>query len=310
MMRPKIIYIMGSGHSGSTVLDVVLGNHPGIESVGALHQLHHSGWKKDDNRRCACGSGVHECAYWTEVHRYWVAEVGRDNLDRYIGLQNKLERHIRNWPHLLYQSRLKSSEFVQYSTMTAALFQAIHAVSGKKVIVDSSKNPRRGYLLLASGMFDLQLLHLVRDGRGVVWSGMKPRQKDVSAGIPQSRAAIPAWRTSLAWLHRNLESEWVLRRAGKDNAVRISYEELVTHPERALKPLELFVGADFLELAENWSEGQLMQVGHAVAGNRLRMSGAIKLRPDLEWTHKLPTKDKRIFWSMAGWLAKRYGYTP
>jgi hypothetical protein len=54
----------------------------------------------------------------------------------------------------------------------------------------------------------------------------------------------------------------------------------------------------------------LMGVGHAVAGNRLRMAGAIRLKPDMEWAHKLSPRDKRIFWLLAGWLAKQYGYRP
>jgi hypothetical protein len=127
---------------------------------------------------------------------------------------------------------------------------------------------------------------------------------------PVATSAIPAWRTSLWWIIRNLESEWVVRRAGKDTGIRISYEELVVSPKTALTQLETFVGEGFTELAENWAKGGLMQVGHAVAGNRLRMAGKIRLKPDMEWIHKLSPRDKRVFWVLAGWLAKQYGYAP
>ena len=41
----------------------------------------------------------------------------------------------------------------------------------------------------------------------------------------------------------------------------------------------------------------------------MRLSGPVRLRPDLEWTEKLSDADARTFWLMAGWLARRYGYT-
>ena len=51
-----------------------------------------------------------------------------------------------------------------------------------------------------------------------------------------------------------------------------------------------------------------MHAGHRVGGNRMRFSGIVRLRPDLEWTTKLPMSDGETFWRMAGWLARRYGY--
>ncbi len=40
----KILKITGLGRSGSTILDVVLGNHPQIESVGEVGNLVRNGW--------------------------------------------------------------------------------------------------------------------------------------------------------------------------------------------------------------------------------------------------------------------------
>ena len=51
-----------------------------------------------------------------------------------------------------------------------------------------------------------------------------------------------------------------------------------------------------------------MSVVHLVAGNALRMGGGMVLRPVGDWTAKLPARDRRVFWTLAGWLARRYGY--
>ena len=52
------LYIMGRGHSGSTILDILLGNSTRIESVGELL----SGLSRADHQMCSCGVMVPDCA--------------------------------------------------------------------------------------------------------------------------------------------------------------------------------------------------------------------------------------------------------
>jgi len=58
--RPKILYIVGAGRSGSTILDIALGNSPEICSSGELVRLPERGWL--DDQYCACGERVKRCA--------------------------------------------------------------------------------------------------------------------------------------------------------------------------------------------------------------------------------------------------------
>jgi sulfotransferase family protein len=306
--RPRVVSIIGSGRSGSTVLDVVLGSHPNIEGVGALSKLPHSGWVQDDNRRCSCGSPIHACPYWGGVHRRWIDIVGADGLTRYIDLQARYERSSKGWPRLLLEERIPSAAFLEYAHMTAALYGSIRDVSGKPVVLDSSKKPMRTYALLATGAVDVRVLHLVRDGRGVVWSRLKALPRDVEAGVPSAQPPTPPWRTTLHWTQANIESEWVTRRAGRSNASRIAYESLVETPGELLERISPIVGEDLSELMGGLENGQTMHAGHRVGGNRMRLSGSVRLRPDLEWMAKLSSSDAQTFWRMAGWLARRYGY--
>jgi hypothetical protein len=70
----QIVYIAGAGHSGTTLLDLLLGNHPGIAAVGELNRLSLT----PATRRCACGELVVACPYWTHVARGIAAHLGRD----------------------------------------------------------------------------------------------------------------------------------------------------------------------------------------------------------------------------------------
>jgi hypothetical protein len=307
-MKPKVIYIMGCGHSGSTVLDIVLGNHPEIESVGELYKLQRSGWTQDMNRRCACGKPIHYCPYWTAIHECWQARIGEASLESYIGLQALFENSRFVWPRLLSDSKWQSAKFAEYAKMTAALYQAICDVSGKEVIVDSSKSPIRAYGLSINDNIDFYLIHLVRDGRGVMWSKLKPRQKNVEAGIPKTISSVAAWRTSLDWIAKNLESEWIVARTRPERTLRVVYEQFVRDPDTVLGEIEALVSKDFSQVARALSRREALPVGHNVAGNHLRMTGSLVLRPDMEWGDKLSANKQRVFWSLGGWLARRYGY--
>lgn len=304
---PRVVSIIGSGRSGSTVLDIILGSHPHIEGVGALSKLPRSGWIPDDDRRCSCGSPIHRCPYWTGVRERWIEAVGGDRLARYIDLQDRYERTTR-WPRLAFEQRRPSSSFLEYGEMTGALYRAIGAVSGRPVVLDSSKKPVRTYALLATGAIDVRVVHMVRDGRGVVWSRLKSLPRDVEGGVPSARPPTPPWRTTLHWTQANVESEWVTRRAGRSGAARVTYESLVADPRSVLQRLSPVVGEDLGQVMEGLENGDAMTVGHRVGGNRMRFGGSVRLRPDLEWTTRLSPGDGATFWRMAGWLARRYGY--
>ncbi len=54
------------------------------------------------------------------------------------------------------------------------------------------------------------------------------------------------------------------------------------------------------------AKGDKAQVGHAIASDRIRMSGTTQA--SLEWQEKLSLTDRSRFWGLAVWLAGGYGY--
>ena len=152
---------MGSGRSGSTFLDAVLGNHPEIEGVGELGYHTRSGWGQA--LYCACGAPGNACTFWSDVRDEWTKRAGPDCVQEYATLQNMFER-FRRWPRLFRERRKQSARFGAYANRTTALFEAIKEVSGRPVIVDSSKNPVRATALAMVPSIDLRLIHLVRAG--------------------------------------------------------------------------------------------------------------------------------------------------
>lgn len=301
----RVVYVTGAGHIGSTILDIVLGNHPHIQGVGEVSKVHRSGWVVDTRRKCACGASVAECAFWPRVRARWAAALGGDDVERYVYLQERFERHRSAWPRLLWNRFRPSPEFREYLYKTRVLYEAIRDVSGRSVIVDSSLTPRRAYALTLNPDIDLSLIHLVRDGRGVIWSLKKPNKKTLT----KVYRPAPSWRTTRYWISANLQSAWVFGRVPEEKRQRIRYEDFVTNPSMILHRIGSLVGEDMSALARAITSRQGIRAGHTVGGSSVRMSTDIHLTPDFAWRDLLPARDRRIFWLMAGWLAQHYGYS-
>src|SRR5687768_17495324 len=265
----KVLEITGLGRSGSTILDIVLGNHPDIESVGEVANLTLNGWISRESLRwidpkglrvpiCTCGKRLdvlyvdtpdEACPFWSSVRREWVERTDPDSIESYPKLRGNFERTrpallVQQILRLLYEKRRPSARFRSYAGLTRAFFESIRAVSGKPVIVDSSKSPARAYALGMVPGIDLYVVHLVRDGRGVVTSLKKSFEKDPQAGIMWDHEGRPMWKTAVRWIVLNLAAEWVCTQLGPKRTMRLRYEDFVADPKRALERIGSLIGLD------------------------------------------------------------------
>jgi hypothetical protein len=323
----KVLKIIGLGRSGSTILDVVLGNHPQIESVGEVGSLIRTGWVSQESLReinpkrhrrplCTCGKRLdipnidtpaEACPFWSSVRREWVERTGPDSIEIYPKLQNDFELN-RRWPRLLYEKRRSSALFQTYTRLTLAFFESIRAVSGKPIIVDSATGPDQAFALGMMPGIDLFVVHLVRDARGVIASHKKPF-KSYQAGLMRDHKGHSMWKTIARWTVRNLASEWVCIQLGPKRTMRLRYEDFVADPKTALERIGSLIELDLADAASAAASGEPMQAGHNIGGNRTKESGTITLRPDTkEWRSDLSPTEQRLSWMLIGWLMRRYGY--
>lgn len=302
----RVLCVIGAGHSGSTLLDILLSSHPEIEGVGELSNLPRGGWVV--NELCSCGERAKDCPFWSDVRRAWVERIGVDDVEGYYALQRSFAR-VRSWPRVLQEWRRPSPRFQVYAERTRALFEAIREVSGKPIIVDSSKGSVRAFALARISGIDLRLVHLIRDGRGVATSFKKDWRKDLEAGVTRDVKSRPVWRTAPRWILANLQAEWVCSVLGPDRSVRVRYEDLVTDPGEVLARIGRLVDVDLTEVAYAVSVGDAVEVGHNIAGNHLRMSERVRIRPDAgQWKNKLSVREQQQSGVLMGWLLRRYGY--
>ncbi|MEL7211916.1 MAG: sulfotransferase [Pseudomonadota bacterium] len=300
--RIPVLYIGGYGRSGSTVVDIALGQFPGLFGAGELGNLPRHVWPNDEY--CACGSHVRDCELWSAIVENWLDGEPPGTMAYYGRLSERFEA-LRN-PLQFIGVMTWTRAFRDYAWLTYRLFAAIRQMTNCRVIVDSSKSPSRAIALSRISGIDLSLLHLMRDARGVAWSMMKTHDVDPSAGVQRPVGGAPALRTAHRWIAFNVMTEFAASRLGRQRSVRLRYEDFTANPVAALQPVLAMVGAiptlpDAPDLAQ-------ISAKHQVAGSRIRMGGALHISRDASWEAKMPKEDLLQVQRRSGWMLRRYGY--
>jgi hypothetical protein len=300
---PDAIYVLGYGRSGSTLLDILLGNASGIESVGELDLLHRD-W---NTRVCSCGEAYEACPFWASIDRRVQAALGprtRAALDATL-------RRVEDLGALpaLALGWLPRRARREYREQLRALWAAIASVDGCDTILDSSKSAREaaGRALALGRVAGLRVrgIHLVRDGRAVLWSVRRGDNVRLGAGAKDDDAQYraPALRAVLGWMLANVIALVTERLSPRGSILRVHYERLVSQPDEELARIAAFLGRDLDDVRRRVRDGEALPVGHNTGGNRLRQGGAVRVRSDEEWRTRLSRRDRVLFWALAWPLA-------
>ena len=140
-----VVYVVGSGRSGSTLLDLLLGSLAGVTSMGEFSRL----WSKlaSEDKFCGCGEHVDLCPFWREVLAASGLDSGPEASDARFRREQPFARG-RALPGLRFQ-RLQAArerrELRACMADRAQVYRAAAKVAGSTVLVDSSKSTH--YLL-------------------------------------------------------------------------------------------------------------------------------------------------------------------
>ena len=304
----RVLYIGGMARSGSTLLDLMLGQLPGHCDVGELFSLWREGVERD--LACGCGARFSACPFWGSVGRVAFGGWDRVDLGRVLALQADVDRTSR-LPAILGARYLPGfrRRLDEYTAVLTALYAAIRTVSGAEVVVDSTKRPSLAYILRRAPGIDLRLVHLLRDPRGVVYAWTKHVRMPADASAKEYMELRSPRLISRRWVTVTLMTAG-LRRLGVPTAL-VRYEDLVCDPGAALRRIAaVSTGGPEPDLAGILTPGGLrIGASHTVFGGRVRMrTGVLPLRLDEEWRTALPVRRRR-FVSAATWPVRwRYGY--
>ena len=86
---PKVIYIMGTARSGTTVLEILLSHGENAFGAGEITSLIHDGFI--ENKMCSCENDFSNCTVWSNVSK--TLSLSNEQLTQWELLQKKLDWH-------------------------------------------------------------------------------------------------------------------------------------------------------------------------------------------------------------------------
>ena len=302
--RVRVLYIAGTGRSGSTLLANTLGQVEGVFNAGEIRYI----WQRGmlENRLCGCGRHFADCPFWQEVLREAIGPSTPD-AQAIASLQSRLTR-VRHLPSLALRRDLRgSADFDRYRAVVARLYRAIEHTAGSRVIVDSSKLPSYGRLLGLMPEIDLYVVQLVRDPRSAAtsWARIKEQPDRGVAGVMERMSPL---RSALLWNLWNSTSKPFLAPASS-RFLRVRYEDFVAQPRESVSQVVQMLGISGARLPFTDASTVVLGPNHTVAGNpdRLR-SGPVVIRADAGAAFKLRGRDQLLVTGLTFPLLLRLGY--
>jgi len=302
----KVVYIMGHGYSGSTLLTFLLGTHPRIATIGELgiaQQAKES--TAPEEYLCSCHSPVRDCGFWQRVsremaergHPFDIWDADLDFRARDGALADVLLRAVQRGP-VLEAARSAGLSVVpgarrerdRIISRIGSLADIVTGIKGCDVFLDSSKRPERATLMQRSGAFDMRVIHLVRDGRAVSWSSMK-------------HLSLPPEDAARSWLADNQGSEHARRYFPSDRWMTLRYEDLCADPDGTLTRLHGFIGVPSTN-----GYHKFRAIDHHIIGNQMRLASTSEIRLDESWKQALKPEQMTTIDQLVAPLNRRYGY--
>jgi len=298
------LYIAGRGHSGSTMLDAMLGNAPDIESIGELV----SGMGRDD-ATCSCGDSFKNCDYWRGVRKRFETASGMTWGEAVNACVD--QAHLRRFPRTLF-ARRRQPWVQKLLRVNTAIANAVGQPK-KHLVVDSSKELTRALFLLRFQP-DSRAIHLIRHPCNVVESAFRRLEKGEKFKFlrvcftPGRYGTAPLLCVcTIGWLAGNLLAE-IAHLFAKDSFIRVRYEDLLVAPDKELQRIGRFAGVPLDAVCSQIVERKPFAVGHNIGGNQMRMRGSFLLDPGRAQRCALP-RLYRIMVHFVCWpLLLAYGY--
>lgn len=301
--KKKLIYILSSGRSGSTLLELLLHSHQYIWTLGELQVLP---WILSENSNCGCGKRMKECEYWVNVLKnlsFRGKEVRLDMFREYRrgGKAIRLNELLNIYWGVQYRRRedFVSDYGIINSNIINRSIQEAEKIVGHNIeyVIDASKDPYRLQWLIESGRFEIYIVHLIRDPRAYVFSTLKNIENYNSMDVMKYAMR---WR-----FQQQLYGKILGNRQNDCRAIVLRYEELC---------LDTLIAIDTIF---KWLDCTYEKVGlhkfrkvknHAVAGNPMRWESR-DISIDDKWKYAMKKKHARIAWQLTKDISFNYGYS-
>lgn len=297
----EVLYILSPSYSGSTLLTFLLASHPEIATVGELKA---SALGSIETYRCSCGALLEECDFWRQVRLGMHSQKAPFELSNFgthfSGGSRTFRRLVSmgvNYPLLEPLGGLVMAGVPSYRRTRRAILEQnrrlitlITQLQGGRIFLDGSKDPERLLEFWKSSFWNLKVVRLIRDGRGVANSYMK------HYNVPMRIAAREVLKVERA-------CDRVLARVPQAAAMTLNYEDLCTDPQGTVAGIAAWAGLS--------PDPSTRPSGHRdfhILGNSMRLDFQHSIAIDEKWKRELNSTDLGTFDTVAGNWYRQNGY--
>jgi len=227
-MNKNLAFIAGCGHSGSTLLELLISSHSQCVGIGESFQLTEPYGRlqrvfeeRPQRAQCACGDMLNDCEFWGPVIACFQSQPGLDKRRRYEMILHRVDE--------LYPD--------------------------KTIVVDSSKTVRALEFNVQSDVLPVRVIHLIRDVRSYMVSMQKAYRR-----FGQDRLSSLLARDGAKGVVRHLRHSrlYNFRSWHKINrridelviryrlpVLRVLYEDLCFDTENSMREIAAFLDLEF-----------------------------------------------------------------
>lgn len=275
-----IVYIAGTGRSGSTLLASLLAALTGGDNIGECARYLFNQNMRARQLPCSCGESVEDCEFW---------QTRINQIDQHIIQSGTKSLRMRK---VLLGSPIKQDIINAYSAVYQNLFTSL----ATKLLIDSSKNPANLAAIAEMKEYTIKVIHITRNPADTIDSWSKKK------GYLKPRRRLSA---ALDWIMSNLAVGRVCNKYKLDST-HIKYEDLITHPERELSRIISFALDQEIRITVNNS--LKLKHSHILAGNPDKSGHKNTIRINRSQPKVNPSRLTPIEELLTGPFKKRFGY--
>lgn len=303
--RLQVTYVVGSSHSGSTLVALLADQHAEIASVGEVSVKRGIRWeRRTATQPCSCGMTIDSCPFWQSLFadvtaagspftvERWRTDYRFEDpwLDALLTRETSLTSLRRMRRFAMRTLPVLAPRNARIDRTNVAFMRAVLKRRNASVFLDTSKLlTRLGYLLDVPDL-NIRVVWLTRDARGFAASA-KRRGDSIE-------------RAARVWRNDQMAIERFLAERPELHSLLLRYEDLCATPVETLRRLWEFCG-----VRDVVPKTVIQSNDHHILGNRMRMGGTFEIRLDDAWRSRLGALEERRVLSVAGALNERLGYT-
>lgn len=162
-LNSKLIYVVGCGRSGSTILGFCLGNAEEVLDLGEVLDF-----AKFKGRPNGFDRNTENYLFWNRIVQILLSNPEWVGFDEFLRLQKIFDSHYFLFLSVLPNFILNYWGLQKYRRQLEILYMAIFLSNQAKFFVDSSKYPSRlSHLLAIFGDHNIFTIHLIRNFYGL-----------------------------------------------------------------------------------------------------------------------------------------------